>query len=308
MNKLANRSITLFRNWHSSSAVRSRPYAYQFTKADFAQTDPGLWFPIALSPALAHDAIKSLPKKELLIAHASHLVYFMDYTTALEMTHVNEAVRCIVTGSLSKYFENKERRIALKIYADEAYHALFSKDIADHVAQHFNLVRIRPARLDRLDRVIDKSPPALECLTRFCIGFVSETLITHELLKLSSEALVGPVTNMLRDHLHDEGRHAVFFSECFVSLWRNISKMEKDYVAQILPEVLIAFCQPDLSCLRMLLRNRPDLGDEISAYMEANWTIRMIEICGPTLRAIQLTDLLDDEGYFLQFQSAGLIA
>ena len=308
MNETTNRSITLFRNWHSSSAVRSRPYAYQFTKADFAQTEPSLWFPSALSSALAHESVKLLSKKELLIVHAHHLVHFMDYTTALEMTHVNEAVRCIVVGSLNKYFENEEHRIALKLYADEGYHALFSKDIADQVAKHFNLVRAKPTRIEELDFILDKSPPDLKCLTRFCIGFVSETLITHELHKLSSGALVGPVTNMLRDHLYDEGRHAVFFSDCFARLWRQIPKIEKDYVAKILPEVLIAFCQPDLPFLRMVFKTRPTLRDEVSAHALANQAIRMMEICGPTLRAVECTDLLDDESYFLHFQSAGLVA
>jgi len=308
MTKATKRSITLFRNWHSSSAVRSRPYAYQFTKTDFAHTEPGLWFPSALSPALTHDSVKSLPKKELLIIHASHLVHFMDYTTTLEMTYVNEAVRCIVVGSLNKYFEDDERRGALKLYTDEGYHALFSKKIADQVSKHFNLTRTKPARLERLNCILEKSPQNLKCLTHFCIGFVSETLITPELIKLSSDVLVAPVANMLRDHIHDEGRHAVFFSECFAKLWQKISKVERDYMAQILPEVLIAFCQPDLPFLHRLFKPRPTLAEEVTAYVLANRSVWMMEICGPTLRAIERTDLLDDEGYFLLFQSAGLMS
>ncbi|MGE8059635.1 diiron oxygenase [Pseudomonas sp. NPDC089547] len=308
MNEATYRSITLFRNWDSSSAVRSRPYAYQFTQEDFAQTEPSLWFPAALSSALTHDSVKSLPKKELLLVHAHHLVHFMDYTTTLEMAHVNEAVRCIVAGNLNKYFENEEHHVALKLYADEAYHALFSKDIADQVAKHFNLMRTKSTRIEGLDFILEQSPPDLKCLTRFCIGFASETLITRELLKLSTGALVAPVTNMLRDHLYDEGRHAIFFSECFSQLWRQISKIERDYVAKILPKVLAAFCQPDLPFLRMVFKTRPALGDEVSAFALANQAVRMMEICKPTLLAIQRTDLLDDESYFVHFQSAGLVA
>ncbi|WP_447739368.1 diiron oxygenase [Pseudomonas laurentiana] len=239
---MTDRSVAMFRDWHLSSAVRSRPYAYKFSEADFAQSEPGMWFPAALSSALAHDSVKALSKQELRTLHVYHLVYFMDYTTELEVAHVNEAVQCVVVGGLKKYFEDEERRIALKLYADEGYHALFSRDIADQVAKHFDLVRAKSARIVGLDRILEESPLRFRDLTRFCIAFVSETLIVCELLKLSRDSLVEPVAHMLIDHLHDEGRHAVFFSECFVRLWWKISRCEKNYVVEVLLEVLAVFC------------------------------------------------------------------
>lgn len=308
MRKVTDRSIAMFRDWHLSSAVRSRPYMYKFSEADFAQSEPCLWFPAALSPALAHDSVKALSKQELRMLHVYHLVYFMDYTTELEIAHVNEAVQCIVTGGLNKYFEDGERCIALKLYADEGYHALFSRDIADQVAKHFDLVRAKSARIVGLDRILKKSPLRFRCLTRFCIAFVSETLIVRELLKLSRNSLVGPVANMFIDHLHDEGRHAVFFSECFVQLWRRISTREKNYVVQVLLEVLAVFSRPDIPFLQMLFKGRPVIGNEVVACLESNWSTRMFEVSEPTLRVIERTDLLDDEGYLLQFKAAGLVA
>ncbi|WP_082044664.1 diiron oxygenase [Pseudomonas sp. C5pp] len=308
MRKVTDRSITMFRDWHLSSAVRSRPYVYKFSEADFSQSEPGLWFPAALSPVLAHDSLKAFSKQELRALHVYHLVYFMDYTTELEIAHVNEAVQCIVIGGLKKYFEDGERCIALKLYADEGYHALFSRDIAGQVARHFDLMRAKSTRIMGLDRILEKSPLEFRCLTRFCIAFVSETLIASELLKLSRGSLVGPVAHMFIDHLHDEGRHAIFFSECFVRLWRKISVCEKNYVVQVLLEVLAVFCRPDIPFLQMLFEGRPVIGNEIVVYLESNWSARMLEVSGPTLRAIQRTDLLDDEGYLLQFKMAGLVA
>lgn len=307
MRRLTARSVAMFEGWHSSSSVRSRPCTYIFTESDFTRSVPSLWFPAALSSALAHESVRALSEKELLVMHVYHLVYFMDYTTELEMSHVNEAVQCMVVGGLSKYFDDEERRIALKIYTDEGYHALFSREIADQVAKHFDVVRIRSARIERLDNILKNSPSGLSCFTRFCIGFVSETLIARELLRLSRNSLVGPVASMLKDHLHDEGRHAVFFSECFARLWLRIPKREKDYVVQTLVKVLTAFCRPDVRFLQMLFNKQRVIGDEVVTDLEKNWVSRMIEICGPTLRAIERTDLLEDEVYFLQFKSAGLV-
>ncbi len=308
MTKATQRSLILFRNWHSSSTVRSRPFAYQFTKADFAQTEPSLWFPAELSPALTHDSVQALPKKELLNLHVAHLVHFMDYTTTLEISYVNEAVHCIIAGNLQKYFEEEARCAALKLYADEGYHALFSKTIADHAAQHYSLERTNSTRLESLNYILEKSPKTFKCLTRFCIGFVSETLITPELLKLSSHTLVDPVANMLRDHIHDEGRHAIFFSECFTSLWQKISKIERDYVAHILPTIIMAFCEPDLPFLHKLFKTRPRLGGDVAAYVLANRSSRVMHICAPTLRAIERTELLANKDYFLLFKASGLVA
>lgn len=307
MKNRPNRSSAVFRNWHLSSSVRSRPYAYGFSLADFSQAEPELWFPVVLSPALSHESAESLSKPELLRAHLYHLVYFMDYTTALEMTHVNQAINCMVSGDLERYFDEGERRTALKLYADEGYHALFSREIADQVASHFGLSRMKSARLERLDQVVRESPLEFRCLSRFCIAFVSETLITHELYKLSRESLVTPVAHMLSDHLHDEGRHAIFFSDCFARLWSQISTREKDYIVQVILQVLAVFGRPDIIFLHLVFKSRPDIGVKVADGLEANWVKRMPEISEMTLRAIQATDLLDDEIYFSKFNAAGLV-
>ncbi|OUM35361.1 hypothetical protein B8W72_08965 [Pseudomonas putida] len=308
MKTTTNRSCTAFKTWHTTSAVRSRPYAYHFSVEDFTQSEPDLWFPSALSPALAHDLTKQLPKKDQLILHAYHLVHFMDYTTQLEMCHINAAVQCIVTGELKKYFDETIYLNALKLYADEAYHALFSREVADQVANHFCLERINSARLKRLDQALQISPPALSSITRFCIAFVSETLITYELYSLTRDSLVAPVAHMLIDHLHDEGRHAIFFSDCFARLWQQLCIPQRDYLVATLLKTLKAFCQPDEHFLGSIFKNHPSVGKRIIDNMNENWTTRMPTASKMTLRAIMRTDLLEEERYALQFRSAGLIA
>lgn len=206
-----------------------------------------------------------------------------------------------------KYFDSEQCRIALKLYTDEGYHALFSRDLADQASKHFGLARVRSARIFGLDNIVAKSPLEYRCLTRFCIAFVSETLIARELLTLSSGSLVEPVAHVFKDHLHDEGRHAVFFAECFFQLWGRISRCEKNHVVKVLLEAISVFCRPDKPFLRLLFKTRPIIARKVISCLEANGSARMLEVSQPTLRAIKRTDLLDDESYFLQFRMAGLI-
>ena len=308
MEKITTRSSTVFKSWHITSAVRSRPYAYHFSVEDFTQSEPDLWFPRALSPALAHESAKQLSKKDLLVLHAYHLIHFMDYTTRLEMGHINETVHCIISGDLKHFFDKDVQLNALKLYTDEAYHALFSREIADPVANHFCLERINSARINSLDQLLQNSPQSLNGITRFCIAFVSETIITNELYNLTRDSLVTPVANMLIDHLHDEGRHAIFFSDCFAQLWHQLSISQKDYLVPTLLKALLAFCQPDEPFLQSIFKKHPSIAKVIINDITSNWTLRIPAISKITLQAIKRTKLLKDERYAIQFRAAGLPA
>jgi len=307
MKRSTHRSSAVFKNWHMTSAVRSRPYAYNFSVEDLTQSEPDRWFPSALSPALAHDSVKQLSKHELLVLHAYHLVHFLDYTTQLEMGHINETVRCIVAGDLKKYFDKDVHLNALKLYADEAYHALFSREIADQVAKHFCLERINSARIESLDQILQNTPPTLRSITRFCIAFISETLITQELYDLTRDSLVTPVANMLTDHLHDEARHSIFFSDCFVRLWPQIPTPHKDHLVATLIKILNAFCSPDESFLNSIFKNHPSTGKVVIDHLKNNCMLRISTISKITMMAIRRTDLLKDAGYTLQFRAAGIV-
>ncbi|WP_236232297.1 hypothetical protein [Pseudomonas juntendi] len=87
-----------------------------------------------------------------------------------------------------------------------------------------------------------------------------------------------------------------------------ISKIERDYVAHILPTIIMAFCEPDLPFLHKLFKTRPRLGGDVAAYVLANRSSRVMHICAPTLRAIERTELLANKDYFLLFKASGLVA
>ncbi|MFJ4434275.1 diiron oxygenase [Pseudomonas sp. NPDC089395] len=301
------RGVQVFETWNDTSAVRCRPYAYDLSAQDFMQVNPSLWFPTALIPLMGCSEVKVLPVENLRKIYAGHLLYFLDYTAELEVALVNKAVSCIVYGPLSKYFSASERSTALKLYADEGYHALFSKMMAEQVADFFELDRHRSARLKHFDRLLASDLNHNEELVLFVMAFISETIITRELALLVRDDLVSPVFHMLQDHLHDEAKHSVFFSDCFVTLWGKISDVEKDVVVKMLVIGFRIFCRPDIAFVRSQLEGKGFCSASIVSQLRQGWPSRAVSLLMLTMKAIRRTDLLANKSYLRQFEIEGLV-
>jgi len=303
-----NRAVAAFGAWHTSSAVRARPCAYEFSVQDLQVNEPKLWFPEVLMPLLKCPQVSELAKEQLFHIHVQHLIHFLDYTTALEVTHVNSAVIAITHGALSQYFDEGEKRVALKLYTDEGYHALFSKEMADQLAQHFHLLRSRSGRIMQLDKIVYDSPIEFKHLVAFVIAFVSETIIVQELSCLTRNDLVLPVFHMFKDHLQDEARHSVFFAECWVRLWSQLSNRERDLVVGVLVKIICVFCRPDTRFILRALSFDPLLGRNVIAELRRGWRRRMPLVLAPMIKALRRTDMLDNSAYVKTFQAAGILS
>lgn len=238
--------------------------------------------------------------------HIHHLIHFMGYTTDLELGHVNAAAHCMINGQLSQYFEDTIQKNALNLYTDEGYHALFSRHIADQVAKHFNLNRQKSERIKRLDELMLTTPERFQHFTRFAIGFISETLITQELSLLSRGDLIAPISCMFKDHLRDEGKHALFFSHCFAVLWAQLSEAERSFFVDILLKTIRAFCQPDITLIKLIFDAEPEICKSTTDYLNTHWEQWIAAKTKLTRQAIMRTDIVEHEKYLRQFRSGGL--
>ncbi|WP_337157261.1 diiron oxygenase [Pseudomonas putida] len=296
-----------FKDWDRRSAVRSRPYQYCLSSRDLAVLEPERWYPTCLCPALQLEELRCLPSSSRLTAHIAHLVHFLDYTTSLELTVVNECVASITLGDLKRYFTSTDQRMALLLYTDEGYHASFSRKIADQVSEHFNLARYPSMRLSRLNYYLKKAPENYRYIAVFLVAFVSETVITKELLDLTRLQLIEPVFNMLRDHLHDEARHAIFFSGCLAKLLPQLSESEKAFTAHALSDILEIFFRPDREFLAALFGQDSFHFNIIIEQLESVIKERLPQVAAPTLLAIQRSTLLEDRVHRELFRKRGLL-
>lgn len=309
-NKIRIRTTKIFDKWEIDSCVRNRPYRYHVTNEDFKSQDSKNWFPSDLLPFLKSSHISNLSSEKLKALQASYLVHFLDYTTELEHSLVNRAVENIVHNKTGVDFSKQLQDIGLKIYTDEAYHALFSAELSNQISQHFKIKRHSSKRIKRLQNLICQSTKAHKGLAIFLVAFVSETIIAKELLDLSRYNLIDPVSHMFRDHLHDEARHSQYFSDCFVWLWESLDYDKRLLCSQLIPNILSVFSEFDEPWLQkeLLAHNVPQRQVEILLQETQHWSLTRLKLISTnTLYSIRRTDLLKNPEFQRLFEEGGVL-
>jgi len=237
-------------DWDNRAAVRVRKNDYRLPHDLDHQLTTKDWFAPALIPYIEHPLIDKAGRSLIQRLAANHLVYFLDYTTVLEHRVVNRSVETIIHGEFDVPIPNQMKTAALQLYTDEGYHALFSNEVAEQVANLYGIrERPTPRRIDRLLSMVDAASPPDRPLTWFLLGFVSETIIAKELLSATRNNLVSTVYLMLRNHLEDEARHSRFFSETFQYLWSILNSAQRDQAARLLLDIINIYFEPDIAWL-----------------------------------------------------------
>lgn len=304
------RTKNIFERWDTESSVRSRANRHQLTQADIDSTTTKNWFPPEMLVFLRHPAINAMPNNSIKYLQAHYLVHFLDYTTTLEHTIVNRAVENIIHDRMGIKFSKDARNAGLKIYTDEGYHAQFSADLSEQIAEHFHFPRVTSARIAKLNSLLKTLSRSQYSLIQFLIGFVSETIIASELLDLTRHKLIDPVHNVFRDHLHDEARHAQYFSDCFVSVWKHLKANDRTLTVQYILKILDIFCQIDepwLAISLMTCPTPPTCPEEIIADSRIWAMARVSQASLSTVGAIKRTDLLNNPVFKKLFIEKGLI-
>jgi len=244
-------------DWNTRASVRTSQHNYRLPLDLAQQLETRHWFPPAFLPYLNHPEIKAAGKTLAHRLSANHLVYFLDYTTLLEHRIVNRSVETIIHNELGVSIPSRMKTAALQLYTDEGYHALFSHQLAEQIADCYGITDrpVVPQRIARLNALIDGAPDKHKALAWFLVGFVSETIIARELLDVCRDELVCSVQAMLRDHLTDEARHSRYFCEVFHFLWLQLSSGQRTFTARLLLEILLVFFEADERWLGESLRS-----------------------------------------------------
>ena len=239
-------------DWDTKASVRTDHSPYALPADLEYQLGERHWFVPDFMPYLDHPDIVLAGPSVSRRLEANQLVYFLDYTTVLEHKLVNRAVETLVHNELSVPVPREMKNAALQLYTDEGYHALFSNQIAEQVAELYSIDnRSRPAR--RIRRLLARAKacsPADEALGWFLIGFVSETIIAKELLSAVRLPLVSTVLRMFKSHLADEARHSRYFCDVFSHLWPLLDDDQRTHTATQLLAILEIFFESDTRWLK----------------------------------------------------------
>lgn len=301
-------------DWNSHASVRTSQHDYRLPDDLTEQLKTRFWFPPAFLPYLSHPAVEATGPAVMHRLTANHLVHFLDYTTLLEHRIVNRAVETIVHGELPVHVPRQMKTAALQLYTDEGYHALFSHQLAEQIAELHGLAKrpVMPWRIVRLNALIARTHENHRPLAWFLLGFVSETIIARELLDVCRETLVSGVNDMLRDHLCDEARHSRYFSEVFHYLWLALNGRQRLFTARTLLDILVTFFEADERWLRQSLLDAgiaEGVIREILDHMTDAQTRRQRARAGaaPTLDALEKAGFFASPNNRKLFAKAGLI-
>ncbi len=239
-----------FRRWNESSWIRSKP----IREENFS----GLPFSPDLVPLAAHKAISEDSNCWMAVL-AYRLLTHLQFTTLLELSHVNPICSALSQGRSPIYLTTEQRNDALRIYCDEGGHALFVELFSTQVEETFGLNRSvigRPQFARVLETIISEHQTRLSpALIKLFFVTISETLVTKVLNDIPQDAEVASVVRaVIGDHAADEALHSVYFRNLFPLLWNNLSPDEKQEVGKLLPRLVWAFLEPDRQVESRILR------------------------------------------------------
>lgn len=238
-----------FRSWYERASVRTAP-----RRVLGPEDDRLLFFSPDLVPVARHPLVAALPEPAYAEILVQHLYRYLEFTAKLEYLVVNRTVAGIAHGTVGVPVPDEMRLDALKMYCDEAYHALFSVDLAQQVQQRTGIRPLLPESpyfLRRLDGILADVGPERRALAELLFVVVSETLISASLAEMpSTDDVVPAVRATVRDHAGDEGRHHAFFVIFLRQLWAHLTPRERRYAGRLVPRLLDTFLRPDLDTLR----------------------------------------------------------
>ncbi|PPG20772.1 hypothetical protein C5D30_09810 [Rathayibacter toxicus] len=242
-----------FEPWYERSAVRSAP-ARVLDPVDRTQ----VMFSPDLVPVLQDTRVRSLGSEVVRAASIRQALRYLEFTAVLEARVVNDVVRDIMFLGAGVTLPPVMVRDAHRIYTDEAFHAQFSYELAAQITNLTGVAHdrtVEPYFVRRLRAVKAANEPSLRKLIDYLFVFVSETLITGSLSTAAQDSRVAPaVSESLRDHARDEGRHHVYFAEFFRRLWGALPGSVRVAVAPVIPDLIDAFLAPDVTMAREELK------------------------------------------------------
>lgn len=262
-----------FTTWDTKSAVRSSP------RRELSHDQFTTLFPRELVPVAGHRIVAELPPELFNKLLAQHLYRYLHFTAKLEYLVVNHVALGIAHGSIKVPVPEQMKFDALKIYCDEAYHALFSVDLMRQIAELTGITSAaddEPFFMRRLAALKAERDPDRSNLIDVLFTIVSETLISATLSEVVTAGDVAPaVLESVRDHARDEGRHHAYFASYLHYLWASLDHGERRFAGRIFPELIDVFLRPDLPTLRTELAGYGIHDDDIETVLAETFSERI---------------------------------
>jgi P-aminobenzoate N-oxygenase AurF len=288
-----------FKSWHSRASVRVKP------RRQLGDDEPSelVYFPPELVPVSQHAVVQELGHDTVERVLIQQLHTYLEFTSELEHGAVNPVAAMI--SRRRSGFDLPETMIedAYKIYTDEAWHAQFSDDLQRQVAMKTGVgpsVFEEPNFFRKLKGFQQDLLPDEQRLVMIFFTIVSETLISAILSDIPQDPRVVPaVRELVADHALDEGRHHTYFSRLLEFTWPRLNKAHRELIGPLLPEMILAFLEPDFVAIAGNLRACGLTAEQIDQVMTESYppgTVRagIRSASKATIRHLERVGIVDD--------------
>ncbi len=234
--------------WEKKASVRCRPRRQ-------IDDDSLIFFPIGRQPLCSHPHIIELGEVAINFILLQTFYKYLNDVITFEMDIVNKTAIKIADGSFIFPFPFECRKDAFTVVIDENYHAYASMDYMNQVMHFTNTA---PLKLSSNKIELSEAIPlALESLEKqyhdgmeLIAVSIAENSVTADVAELARDkTLKKSIQGLMSDHLIDEGRHAVFWTNAVKIYWQNILEHERialgRAIAVFLQRYLIFNCYAD---------------------------------------------------------------
>ena len=279
-------------------------------------------FPKSRQTLSEHPAVVSLGQDAVAYVLAQSTYKYMYEIGLLETRFVIDCALKIANRQIAEHASDSDRLEAIAVVIDEGYHAYVALDFIIQLKAKSGIqplvVPETNGNLDAVRRGYRAIPESMHGAYQLLATCLAEHTLTKDLLSIGREKeATRTFTQVMTDHVADEGRHANYFVRMLQAYWRTLDPQTQDTIGLFLPGYLKDYLAADFERRfdRMVLGELPLAGEVIERILEdtgAAYTASTESyIATTTANLVRLLDnhsVLDRPPVRRAFVDAGLLA
>jgi len=230
-------------DWEQKSTVRTGKRS-RLDKAMISKVE----FPYTIKQFLQYPEVKALTQAELQPFYLQSLCNVLYAVTQFEVNFVTDQCGKLANKDLGIELSSSIKQVAIAIGTDEMYHAFAARELLSDIEELTgvipaalqktsaktsredlaNPIKQAKARLTHVEYFKNAVPEKLERVAETTLLCILENAVVDDLLEMAKNYQVdNPVALYNREHIHDEGRHKVFFQRLLKYIWSALSEEDR---------------------------------------------------------------------------------
>jgi hypothetical protein len=230
-------------DWEKKSTVRTGKRS-RLDKSMISKVE----FPYIIKHFLQYPEIRALTQEDLQPFYLQSLCNVLYGVTQFEVNFVTDQCGKLANKDLGIELSSSIKQVAIAIGTDEMYHAFAARELLSDIEELTGVIPVAlqktqpevpkdhlvssnqqaKARLTPVEYFKNAVPEKLERIAETTLLCILENAVVDDLFEMAKDfQAVNPVAVYNREHIHDEGRHKVFFQRLLRYIWSALSEEDR---------------------------------------------------------------------------------